>query len=506
MKFIKSDYLSDLGIIFSYQNTPALSKVYFQLNDDKEVNKGQFVAIEHKQGKVIGLVVDIMRFNPYFEQTNTGINDSTDFLPVAEWNSTIVEVKPLGILEKDHFKRLNNPPFPGAKVFLPESNDLITFLGFESDGLELGYIQTTNTPVKINISRILQKHLAILAMSGAGKSYTVSVLLEELLSRPETKSVGVVLFDVHGEYKNFADPAKAPDTDFSSKVRHIKAKDLKIGLYEASISILNKIMNLTIPQYRELTKILRTLKREMQNGKIYDIEAVKKEVLENANNKVVDGLLTKLDHLEMQKFFSKISNFKIEQLVKPGYLTIIDLSDVLDMLKKQVLLAFFANNLFYLRRDKKIPPFVLILEEAHQFVPEGKSEDLVLARSIIETIAREGRKFGASLCLISQRPVRLSTTVLSQCNTHMLLRIINPNDLKHVEESSEGVDSKSRDIITSLDVGEALMVGSAVNYPLFFKVRKRKSQPNKYEFDLEQMTQEFLNNKKQKDEELDGFL
>jgi DNA helicase HerA-like ATPase len=134
-------------------------------------------------------------------------------------------------------------------------------------------------------------------------------------------------------------------------------------------------------------------------------------------------------------------------------------------------LAYFAQNLFRQRQSLRIPPFLILLEEAHQFVPEGKSEDFAKARAIFETIAREGRKFGASLCLVSQRPIRLSSTVLSQCNTHLLMRITNPYDLKHIQESSEGLDAKSVELITGLNVGEALMVGSSVNHPYFLKER-----------------------------------
>ena len=118
------------------------------------------------------------------------------------------------------------------------------------------------------------------------------------------------------------------------------------------------------------------------------------------------------------------------------------------MLPKQMIVAYLSNKLFELRRLEKIAPFTIFLEEAHQFIPQSGAGEFMKARAIFETIAREGRKFGASLCLISQRPINLSTTVLSQCNTHMLLRVINPNDLRHISESSEGLDSSSIKLIT----------------------------------------------------------
>jgi DNA helicase HerA-like ATPase len=192
--------------------------------------------------------------------------------------------------------------------------------------------------------------------------------------------------------------------------------------------------------------------------------------------------------------------------VRPGFLTIIDLSDIIDIKKKQVIVSHFANKLFSERRKKSIPPFLLVLEESHQFCPERVSEEQAVSRGIIRTIAREGRKFGASICLVSQRPVQLDTTALSQCNTKIILRITNPYDLKHIAESAEAIDQRSLEMITSLQVGEALVIGEAVNYPLFFKVRERKSLPSKHEISLEDAAVEFESSKKKNDEETEAFL
>ncbi|MDO8626958.1 MAG: ATP-binding protein, partial [Candidatus Diapherotrites archaeon] len=158
------------------------------------------------------------------------------------------------------------------------------------------------------------------------------------------------------------------------------------------------------------------------------------------------------------------------------------------------------------RRQKLLPPFLLILEEAHQFIPEMSSRETALAKGIMETIAREGRKFGCSLCLISQRPIQLSTTVLSQCNTHIILRITNPYDLKHISESSESLDKRSEEMLTTLRVGEALIVGEAVSFPVFFKVRKRNSIESSHEISLEQAAIKFEEGKEEKEKETKNFL
>ena len=125
---------------------------------------------------------------------------------------------------------------------------------------------------------------------------------------------------------------------------------------------------------------------------------------------------------------------------------------------------------------------------------------------MIETIAREGRKFGASLCLISQRPVNLSTTALSQCNTHIILRVTNPNDLDHIQMSSEGIDARVAKSITGLKVGEAIIVGEAVNYPVFVNIRDRKSLKREKGAPLNQQAIEFERQKDRKEEQVEAFL
>ncbi len=166
----------------------------------------------------------------------------------------------------------------------------------------------------------------------------------------------------------------------------------------------------------------------------------------------------------------------IANVIRPGKLTLIDLSDFISLKKKQIAVSHLVNELLRMRRRGTIPPFLLVLEEAHQFCPESRHE-LALPKSRIETIAREGRKFHALLCLVSQRPVKLSTTVLSQCSNQAILRATNPYDLDHIGRSSEGIDRESLDAITTLEVGEALFVGETVGVPTFVKIRKRHFEP-----------------------------
>ncbi|MDD4983701.1 MAG: ATP-binding protein [Candidatus ainarchaeum sp.] len=492
----------NLGQIISFQGTPSTSKAYFVLNNG-EVNRGQFLKIKNKKGFFFCFVNDIFRSNPYFENAMHVNEDTSNTFPVEDWHSTIVELKILGFLKTGKICRVSFPPYPGENVTLPTREELELFLGLIENGLELGTIENTDAAVKVDVSKLLQKHLAILAMSGAGKSYFVSVLLEELLDKSK---LGIVLFDVHGEYKHFARPTNE-FKDYSNKTKVIDCSKFKIAI--DSIGIITRLIpDLSEVQKRALVKIISELRDEVKDSGLFTvgniIERVDSEELKLAVN-VRDSLIAKLRHIDSLDLFGKTSNLDVD-MVSANTLTILDLSNVLDMQRKQLIVSYITEFLFNSRLKGTVIPHLIILEEAHQFIPEKASSDYAIARHIFETIAREGRKFGSALCLVSQRPINLSTTVLSQCNTHVFLRIINPNDLKHISESSEGLDYKTTEFITGLRVGEALMVGNAVKYPVFFKVREKKSQPQEYDFTLEEMAEKFTKKKDKKEKDLDLYL
>ncbi|NCP72474.1 ATP-binding protein [archaeon] len=510
---------NELGIVVSTMDSPSTSKITFVCT--KKVYKGQYVQIEYSQGSLIGLVTDVSSQNRYFENNESvkefessdyNINDQ---FPTSDWEFLIANIKPLGVLSKENFfVRSTLPVSPGSKVLICEKEVLFKFLHLKKNGLNLGQIEFPTLPVTFCMDRLLQKHLAILAQSGAGKSYLTSVVLEELLDRTkEEGQVAILLFDVHGEYSHFSHPIKdsSQHKDYSSKTIKINSFEIKIGVSTLSLNFFSSLLpSLSSAQKRELGSVLKKLNEDKKNGlgpfDLKDIikEIERQEVKENVSKPLINALGELLDY----HLFAKIDSPSIFDIVKPGKLTIIDLSREINLKKKQLILYYFAHKLFYSRTNPSlnVPPFLLVVEEAHQFAPESASKDRAMAKSILETIAREGRKFGSCLCLISQRPVKLSTTVLSQANTHIILRITNPYDLKHIGESSEGLDSKSVEMITSLRVGEALVVGEASSYPVFFKVRKKYSQDSHLDVSLSGLAKNYLKNTSNQEKDIEGFL
>jgi len=496
----------EIGTVVCTGNGPSAAEFSFVVTNTSmsvPVRTGQFVEVKTDEGLMIAQITEIVKTNRYFmhaeavREYEKGGKPLTTIFPVDKWEYIIAKAKPLAISVNGQLERVTFPPSPGEKVKIADRDTLAKFLGLDlENGIELGMVRYHNIPAKLNLTKLLQKHLAILAISGAGKSYLASVLTEELLLRDSSKGrVAVVIVDVHGEYVSFAEKAEGNDyVDFSDKVSVFKSSFFQIAVPQISERMFGEFQPQISPiQIRELGRILKNLKTKMyKTGIPYSLQDIIEEVEhdDKISPRTKEALLGWLYDLEDTGLFGPVESPNLENIVKLGHATIIDLSETISLRKKQILVSYIARRLFDMRKQEKIPPFVLILEEAHQFCPEARKE-LAISKGIIETIAREGRKFFASLCLISQRPVKLSTTVLSQCNTHIILRITNPYDLKHIGESSEGIDRAVLDIITTLNVGEALVVGEAVNFPLFVKIRRRKSKEPKHALSLEEAAKKY---------------
>ena len=502
----------NIGTVISTPDGPSVSGFSFVINDDGPlVKQGQFVTLKTPEGTMVARVADIFKSNRYFQRAESvreyekSGKKMSEIFPVERWEYLIGKAKPLAVFSDSLIQRPCFPPSPGDSVNLAESDILSKFIGFDQrKGLDIGKIHFHDVPVKLNLTRLLQKHLAILSISGGGKSYLTSVIVEELLDRkPEDGQVAIVLIDTHGEYIGFAE-----DEKYRNRVSVVTGRDFKIGVPGLSVSVISHfIPEMTHVQERELRRILKEAGQRFK-GRTYDLTDIIGMIAEDEKIKgsTKDILITILSHLRETGFFGVSDNPSLDTLAKQGHATIIDVSDITSLRKRQMLVSYLGRKLFDARTSDRIPPFVFIVEEAHNFAPEGVKREAALSKGIIEKIAREGRKFNASLCLISQRPIQLSTTALSQCNTHIILRVTNPYDLDHIGKSSEGLTRDVLDTISSLRVGEALIVGEAVNYPIFVKVRKRKSKKSERGIPLEEAAVQYHKRKNQKAEDAKSFM
>jgi DNA helicase HerA-like ATPase len=391
---------------------------------------------------------------------------------------TVASARVIGFRDSRGFLKTPKVPFaPATPVFAAPKDFIKETLGLVKSGAYVGMLEGYDIKVHLDTDRMIKKHISILAKTGAGKSYAAGVLLEELA---EAK-LPVVIVDPHGEYKTLRlQNRNKKETRFFQRYG-LTAKGYRDQVQLFGVST-NKPLRLNsklkadeifsmLPAALSSTQkgLLFSALRNLE-GKDYTLRDVIEEV-SSTNSQAKWNLVSMLEFLESTKLFSANPTLP-KDVVQPGKISILDLKEERPEIQ-QIIVMKIIEDLFNARKHGKIPSFLLMLEEAHNFCPErGFGE--VASSKISRTVASEGRKFGVGLCIVTQRPARVDKSVLSECNTQRMLKVTNPNDLKAITDSVEGVTPGLKEEIRDLPVGIALIVG-VTDQPLIVDVRVRRT-------------------------------
>lgn len=165
-------------------------------------------------------------------------------------------------------------------------------------------------------------------------------------------------------------------------------------------------------------------------------------------------------------------------------ITIIDLSgipfEVLSLVVSLISRLVF-DFCFYLKATKtgdNETPFLLVLEEAHNYIPQSEGTKYRSVKKSIERIAKEGRKYGLSLMIVSQRPSEISETIFSQCNNFVAMRLTNPTDQQYVKRLMPDSVSAITDTLPILERQEALIIGDCIPIPTIVKIKDLTNKPD----------------------------
>jgi len=413
--------------------------------------------------------------------------------------STIAHCTIIGYRSSRGFLRRPRTPLAPDSEIIAASDQLITeTLGLAKRGLYLGLLEgKPSIRAYLDPDRLLTRHLAVIAKSGAGKSYAVGIILEELAEC----GFPAVIIDPHGEYSSMREP-----NDHGEDLKYATAYGIKpkgyakqIKEYSLNTQIVPASAELKLPMPRSPLEFIDALPFKLSNGQKSLLYSVLNQIKEDRGlfdfDDIINymsatdsnarwNLISAIENIRQTSLFS-VKPTDLRKLVKPGQLTIINLKGASPELQ-EVVVALLAIKLFEQRKLGMIPPFFLVFEEAHTFCPERGFGEARSSR-IIRTIASEGRKFGLGLCVISQRPARIDKNVLSQCASQIILQVTNPNDLKAISNSFEGVTAETENEIKSLPTGKALVIGAA-DYPTFVDIRIRRSAHGgrAQKFELEQ--------------------
>ena len=404
----------------------------------------------------------------------------------------------------------------------------------ENERLTLGHFMADETAVAVaNGDKFFQRHAAILGSTGSGKSWSVALILERASA---LKSANLIVFDMHGEYSTLCEGenpiaqqyhiAGPGDLD-GSNPNSLFIPYWLLNREEMLALILDRSDDNAPNQAARFTEHVRTLKGQTLQSEEktevletftvdspipYDINSLLDELNKDdtgtktgASGKEVkgdwNGRLTRF----IGRLKAKIDDRRCGFMFQPpeecnayGWLEnmlmklfavsesqrgikIIDFSevpsDVLPIITG-VLARLLYNIQFWMDKDAR-HPLTIVCDEAHLYLPVRDAAEAAEKRALeaFERIAKEGRKYGVSLLVVSQRPSDVSRTILSQCNNFLVLRLTNDQDQSVVKrllpESMVGIT----DILPLLDLGEALLLGDSILLPTRIKLDKPTIAP-----------------------------
>ncbi|WP_424359665.1 ATP-binding protein [Methanocella sp. MCL-LM] len=476
---------------------------------------GSFIIISLTMGKLLSMIVDI-QMKEFIPRTKK--LDMDDGIPIESSIRTISAI-PIGTIDSSgRFDR-------GTDILPTVNSDVFAVLNQTLDGVYESYAEGNFSigklslvpaqDAKINLDAFLTRHAAILGQTGGGKSWTVASILQKIAQFPDST---IILFDLHGEYKNsfgdYADYIDASElelpywlmnseellglmvdrTEFAAPNQIAKFKELlqkAKETHEENKSLGISKITIDTPVFFNFNGIINEFRRldvEMVQG----VKGEKKGPLNGEFTKLLMRIDSRLNDkrydlifhpikfntsASMETLFRKImgkENGRIKKVV------IIDLSyvpyDVRNSVLSLIMRCLFDFAYWYKRINQKSYPIAIFCDEAHIYLNDNDPSTEAVRKSA-ERISKEGRKYGISLTVMSQRPREVSSTILSQCNTFLCLRITNPDDQIYVKnllpDSIQGIVN----IFPILRRGECILLGDSVIMPTRIKIDPPEPKP-----------------------------
>ena len=404
-------------------------------------------------------------------------------------------------------------PLPQQTVYLTPKAELRFIYGRAKGAVvQLGqHVGSGGTPCLADLNELLGKHTAVLGSTGAGKSGTVAAIIHSILERGDTNSYDkwkprIIILDPHGEYGSaFADHTKLSSDDGTLTLPYWllnfqETVALLIGKTEFVATSQANIVKSALISAREegaqqlgLDANLITVDSPVP----YKLSALKAKIeadkppqasKQDSHNSILQKLEVLMTDARLRFMMTEWNGDGndpfpevIKQLTGDGpQPRIIDLSGVPNEVAG-VSSAVIARTLFNLKiwqtqPERESDPVLLVCEEAHRYVPNRGEAQYEAAQEAIRRIAKEGRKYGVGLLLVSQRPSEVEATVLSQCNSWIVLRITNDTDREHVRSILPDSMSGLTKMLSGLRRQEAIFVGQAAMLPSRILIRDLKPE------------------------------
>lgn len=481
---------------------------------------GSYVLVKQAELRVITMVTR-MRERERLPASTALADDADATEAVCE---RMLGLTPVGCVNKDgEFERgVSVYPTTGAEVHALSTEDTRKlFKRFADYGYEVGSLAANpSLSVYLDPTALFGRHCAVLGQTGSGKSWTVASLLQKAVAL--MPGAHIVLLDLHGEYRETFEKDHARVVDATQLempywlMGYSELCDLLIDRSEMSAHNQTAFFRDTLNDLRqEEGKRLGLPRTTVDTPVFFSLDELLTRVREQ-NSLMVEGtrgqkqgpLFGQFDRFLM-RLDSRMNDNRYDFLLKPKNrtssesleallrdfcglgtpcvpITVIDLSpvpsDVRPVVTAQIGRLAFEFN-FWNPAYREFP-LLLVCEEAHSYIGRQADSQLLGARRSMERVAKEGRKYGVGLMVVSQRPSEVSETVLSQVGTFVCLRMTNPDDQSHVRQLVPEAERNLMNILAGLRRGEALVLGEATPLPSRLLVDPPNPTPRSHDVDF----------------------
>jgi hypothetical protein len=436
----------------------------------------------------------------------------------------------VGEIQEDgsFIRGIRHYPTPGANVFMVGMEEInAIFSKFRDYNFFIGQLSShKDYHLSLDPRALFGRHFAIVGQSGSGKSWTVTSIIQNTIkAMPKSH---IIMLDLHGEYCWKDDNGTLHSAFSEDQVNYIDAMEMEMPYWMMTYA---ELVDLFIDrsdsgatlQMSYMREILQQLKRK--EAKQIGLETVSIDTpiyfslaelymqFKAANEERKDfgkthgALFGQFDEF-LIRMQSRFNDVRYDFLLKPkvrnnsesmagllrqfvglgdkkANITVVDLSavptDVRPAISAQVGRLAYEFNYWNPRRREF--PITLICEEAHAYIPREKGGQFEGTKKMMERIAKEGRKYGVSIGVVSQRPTELSETMLSQCSSFICLRTSNPDDQAYIRGLVPEAEGDLTDILSSLGRGEALVLGEAAPLPTRVQIYRPNPEPKSNDVD-----------------------
>lgn len=444
----------------------------------------------------------------------------------------MIDAVPLGLLRGDgSFERGGGKiAIPPKSVVVATREDIQHIYDDVSSSTRFQFAQLSQdekVEVPVDGNRFFNKHIAVVGSTGAGKSHTVARIVQTAVQAREPGDSGyslnnshVIIFDIHAEYRSAFPQANYLNVE-SMVLPYwlLSSAELQDMLVESreeqshnQIAVLKRsitdnrrkyfsgdadkkdLIHYDSPFFFDMEEVIAAIRDKNEEM----VPGARSDKLGPLNGKL-DNFITRLENRCYDKRLSfllgeRAKKATLEDTLRQfiGYatgsesnVTVIDLSgvpfEVLSISVSLISRLLFDYSYCFKRigdRSMSETPLLVVYEEAHKYVPKSDLARYAAARSAIERIAKEGRKYGITAAIVSQRPAEISETIFSQCSNFVAMRLTNPEDQGYVRRLLPDSLGPLTDSLPSLSAGEALLIGDSVVMPSVVRICRPEPEPS----------------------------